>query len=237
MATGPIMDGLEAREITGYVPAKSNAPGDDNPARRDDLTQPVPEELWPKLPKNPQGQLDKSCFVYVPERNEYVCPNSRVLSYDSRETRNGVVLKRYVCSSCAACPLAGLCLSARAAPNRAVTADDPTDARRPRCRSLRRDEHEEVRQRTAARMASESARQLFNRRSAIAETPFGYLKGVLGLRQFRHRGQEKVDHEWRWACLSLNLKKLLRALAHWRALSLEGLLGESQEPALAPTRA
>jgi transposase len=234
MATGPIMAGLEARQITGYVPAKSNEPSPDNPARRDDLTQPVPEELWSKLPKNPQGQLDKSCFVYVPERDEYVCPQGRVLSYDSRETRQGVVLNRYICSSCADCPLAGLCLSSRAAPPRAVTATDPPDAPRERRRSLRRDEHEEVRQRTAIRMATESGQQLFDRRSAIAETPFGYLKGVLGLRQFCHRGLEKVDHEWRWSCLSLNLKKLLRALARWRALALEALLDESPEAALAP---
>jgi len=67
-------------------------------------------------------------------------------------------------------------------------------------------------------MASEAAQQQFLRRSAIAETPFGYLKGVLGLRQFRHRGLDKVDHEWRWSCLSLNVKKLLGALAHWRQL-------------------
>ena len=100
---------------------------------------------------------------------------------------------------------------------------------RGRVRSLRRDEHEEVRQRTVARMATESGKKLFDRRSAIAETPFGYLKGVLGLRQFRHRGQEKVDHEWRWSCLSLNVKKLLRALARWRTLGQELLATNKTE--------
>jgi hypothetical protein len=39
---------------------------------------------------------------------------------------------------------------------------------------------------------------------------------VLGLRQFRHRGLEKVDQEWRWSCLNLNFKKLVRALLRWR---------------------
>ena len=79
-------------------------------------------------------------------------------------------------------------------------------AARDRVRSLRRDEHEEVRQRTAARMATESGQRQFDRRSGIAETPFGDLKGVLGLRQFRHRGLKKVDQECRWSCLSLNVK-------------------------------
>ena len=227
LATGPIMAGLEEREITGFVPVTSNAPALDSPVRRDDLTQPVPEEQWPKLSLNSEGQLDKSNFVYVAERDEYVCPNGRVLSYKSRETRKGVVSNRYVSASCAGCPLVARCLShAKNTP-----AEERTEARG-RVRSLRRDEHEEVRQRTAARMATESGQQLFDRRSAIAETPFGYLKGVLGLRQFRHRGLEKVDHEWRWSCLSLNVKKLLRALAHWRTLVLEALAASETEPAL-----
>lgn len=213
MATGPIMAGLEAREITGYLPTKSNEPAADNPANRPDLTLPVPEDLWSKLPLNHQGQLDKSCFVYVPEQDEYVCPNGRTLSYTSRETRNDVVMSRYECSSCEGCPLVALCL-ARA---KDTTPEQHAQANG-RVRSVRRDEHEEVRQRMANRMASDSGKKQFNRRSAIAETPFGYLKGVLGLRQFRHRGLEKVDNEWRWSCLSLNMKKLLGALSRWKRL-------------------
>ena len=58
-ATGPIMAGLEQREITGFVPVKSNEPAADSPVRRDDLTLPVAEGQWSKLPRNPQGQLDK----------------------------------------------------------------------------------------------------------------------------------------------------------------------------------
>ena len=224
MATGPIMAGLEQREITGFVPVKSNEPAADSPVRRDDLTVPVAAEQWSKLPMNPQGQLDKSNFVYVAERDEYVCPQGRVVSYDSRETRNGVVLNRYVSASCEGCPLVARCLSH----TKNTPLAERTEARG-RVRSLRRDEHEEVRQRTAARMATESGQRQFDRRSSIAETPFGYLKGVLGLRQFRHRGLEKVDHEWRWSCLSLNMKKLLRALAHWRTFVREALIdGETE---------
>ena len=107
---------------------------------------------------------------------------------------------------------------------------EPTEARG-RVRSLSRDEHEEVRQRTAARMATEYGQRQFDRRSGIAETPFGYLKGVFGLRQFRHRSLAKVDHEWRWSCLSLNVKKLLKALGRWRALAFDALADlETEEP-------
>lgn len=86
MATGPILAGLEARQITGYLPVESNKPGADNPALRDDPTVPVPEHQFGALPLNACGQLDRSCFVYVAERDEYICPNGRTLPYESRET-------------------------------------------------------------------------------------------------------------------------------------------------------
>ncbi len=148
MATGPIMAGLEQREITGFVPVKSTEPATDSPVRRDDLTAPFAEKQWSKLPWNPQGQLDKSNFVYVVARDEYVCPQGHVLLYESRETRSGgsgrVVLNRYVSASCEGCPLVARCLShAKSTP-----LEERTEAR---VRSLRRDAHEEVRQRTAAR--------------------------------------------------------------------------------------
>ena len=222
MATGPIMAGLESRGIAAFVPVKSSEPALESPVRRADLTQPVPEEQWSQLPLNPQGQLDKSNFVYVAERDEYVCPQGRVLSYERREIRQGVELKRYACGSCEGCPLVSRCLSH---PKQMPLAE--RSVANGRVRTVRRDEHAEVRERTAARLATESGQAVFHQRSRIAETPFGYLKGVLGLRQFRHRGLEQVDHEWRWSCLSLNMKKLLQALARWREQCLSALTAES----------
>ena len=86
-------------------------------------------------------------------------------------------------------------------------------------------------------MVTESGQRQFDRRSGIAETPFGYLNGALGLRQFRHRGLEKVDHEWRWSCLSLNVKKLLRALTRWRTFVRESLADLETERSLEFVRA
>ena len=107
----------------------------------------------------------------------------------------------YRCGSCAGCPLAAACLS-------------PTTKRG---RTITRDQYEEVRERTAARMSLESSQQLFRRRSWIAETPFGVLKSVMGLRQFLLRGSEKVQTEWTWAVTTFNLGKLVREVARLRA--------------------
>jgi len=76
---------------------------------------------------------------------------------------------------------------------------------------------EEVRERTAARMATAEAKELYKQRPRIAETTFGILKAVFGLRQFLLCGLEKVRIEWRWAATAFNLKKLVRHVGRLRA--------------------
>ncbi|MCH7728071.1 MAG: transposase, partial [Planctomycetes bacterium] len=100
----------------------------------------------------------------------------------------------YRCGACDGCPWASDCLSATTKRGRTIT----------------RDEYEEVRERTAARMSLESSQELIRRRSWIAETPFGILKSVMGIRQFLLRGLTKVQTEWTWAVTAFNLGKLVR---------------------------
>ena len=69
----------------------------------------------------------------------------------------------------------------------------------------------------AARMSEPSVRERYERRVWIAETPFGILKSVMGLRQFLLRGLEKVKTEWRWAATAFNIIKLVRGMARLRA--------------------
>lgn len=220
MSTGPVLTGLEERGITGYVPTASSEPLPGSPVLRDDLSLPVLQEHWANLPKNNQGQLDRSNFVYDPEQDAYRCPMGRALLYSDREFRDGAESRRYRCESCEGCPLAKACLK---------------PGSKSGVRTIRRDSYADVRNRMAARMQAEESKQKFNRRSWVAETPFGYLKGVLGLRQFRRVGLEKVKTEWLWACLSLNVKKVLKALAKWRAMAnsvLNDLLDETGEEAV-----
>jgi transposase len=215
--TGAIMEGCEKRGVELYVPIESNESQPENPASRSDATQPVPESEWPKLSRNSHGQLDKSCFLYDAANDQFRCPMGHAMPYDHMkyDERNGETVRSrvYRCNSCGGCPLAAACLGAKAKHGRTLT----------------RDPYEEVRKRTAARMASESARTLYNQRPRIAETPFGILKAVMGLRQFLLRGLEKVNTEWLWACTAFNLVKLARELARLRAWFSE-LNAESMEP-------
>jgi transposase len=202
---GQIMRGMEERGVEFYAPVESSQPQPGNPALRDDPTQPVPESEWTNLKRNNQGQLDKSCFVYVPEEDQYYCPQGARLPFNrtTPERRGGEVVTRriYRCRACAGCPLAAVCLSPKSKQGRTITRDD----------------YEEVRERTAARMASEPARALYNQRPRIAETTFGILKSVMGLRQFLLRGLEKVKIEWLWAATAFNLMKLARQIGKLRA--------------------
>jgi len=151
--------------------------------------------------------LDKSCFVYDAEKDQYYCPQGHAMPLENTkpDQRGGeiVTLRIYRCAACADCPLSAVCLSPQSKHGRTIT----------------RDPYEEVRARTAARMATESGRQLYNQRPRIAETTFGILKSVMGLRQFLLRGLEKVKTEWRWATTAFNIIKLVRAIGRMRAAS------------------
>ena len=66
-------------------------------------------------------------------------------------------------------------------------------------------------------MSEEPAQKRYGRRAWMAETPFGILKSVMGLRQFLLRGLEKVKTEWRWAATAFNIVKLVRGIGRLRA--------------------
>jgi hypothetical protein len=145
-----------------------------------------------------------SCFVYDGQKDCYWCPQGQPLVYEQtkREQRGGekVSLRLYRASACSGCPLAGRCVAETNKGGRTIT----------------RDEHTPERERLAAKMATAQGQERYRRRMAIAETPFGLLKGVLGLRQFLLRGLEKVKTEWLWACTAVNVMKLVEEVRRLR---------------------
>jgi hypothetical protein len=203
--SGPLMKQMEQREVEFFAPVQSNQPQDGNPALRNDPTQPVAESERKQLPRTPTGQLDKTCFIYNAEQDAYYCPQGHAMPFEQnkpdRRGHESVDRRIYRCAMCDGCPLAPACLSKTTKRGRTIT----------------RDEYEPVRERTAARMSLESSKELFRRRSWIAETPFGVLKSVMGIRQFLLRGTEKVQTEWTWAATAFNLMKLVREIARLRA--------------------
>ena len=204
-SSGPNLEGLAGQQVEALMPPRQNFA--DNPAPRPDPSVPLPQEQRDKLPENPQNKiLDKASFVYDPAKDRYFCPMGRVLSYhhDNAYDRGGVkgVYRIYQSADCSNCPLASRCL--------------PKDARQ---RRLCRDEYEPLREAMAKRMNSGRGKAMYKRRSHAAETPFGFLKAVMKLRQYLLVGLAKVGIEQRWADTAYNLLKLVRFMARPTALT------------------
>lgn len=208
-ATGGNLTGLENRGIEAFMPVESGKASEKNPANRADPHEPVPECDWPKLPRRPQThKLDRSAFVYDAASDVYWCPMGQPLGLfqtkvKGRDTCEDSIYRVYRCTACVGCPLAGECL-----------------VKGTKFRSVSRDQHEEVRERVAARCRSETGCKTYARRSWIAETPYAVIKGRWGFRQFLLRGLEKVRTEWSWLCTAYNLHKLVRL---WEMLASAGL--------------
>ncbi len=70
-------------------------------------------------------------------------------------------------------------------------------------------EFQEVRERQAERMQDATVKERYKARQHYGETPFAIIKSNLGVRRFLLRGHTGVVQEWRWSCLTFNLKKLM----------------------------
>lgn len=60
----------------------------------------------------------------------------------------------------------------------------------------------------AAKFQTEQAQKDYRKRKWIAEPPNGWIKNVLGFRQFSMRGLEKVKAEFKLVCMALNLRRM-----------------------------
>jgi hypothetical protein len=60
----------------------------------------------------------------------------------------------------------------------------------------------------AARLQTDRGRNAYCKRKWIAEPPNGWIKSVLGFRQFSLRRLSKVQQEWKIVCAALNLRRM-----------------------------
>ena len=69
----------------------------------------------------------------------------------------------------------------------------------------------ETHPRTAAmaeKLQTDEGKAAYRRRKWLAEPPNGWIKSVLGFRQFSLRGLHRVQAEWKLVCLALNLRRM-----------------------------
>jgi transposase len=203
MATGENLAECDARAISLYSPLAGQNDVE-NPALRDDPTQPVSPEDRDRLPTktiNRKGekyqQLDKQAFVYDEDNDCYWCPEGNKLPYanTTSETRNGrhCERRRYKASAedCAECSLRDLCLQGKA-----------------KQRTISREQHESLRTAHAEKMSTDEAQEKYSRRRHPGERPFAVIKHQFGARRFLLRGIDQVKQEWLWLSSAFNLHRL-----------------------------
>ena len=62
----------------------------------------------------------------------------------------------------------------------------------------------------AAKLQSDEGKAAYRKRKWIAEQPNGWIKNVLGFRQFSMRGLHRVQAEWKLVCMALNLRRMAK---------------------------
>jgi transposase len=60
----------------------------------------------------------------------------------------------------------------------------------------------------ADKLRTDAGKAAYRRRKWIAEPPNGWIKNVLGFRQFSLRGLHRVTAEWKLVCMALNLRRM-----------------------------
>lgn len=197
-STGENLTALEEHQIELLAPlADVKCP--DNPALRDDPSEPVAESELDGLPINPQTKrFDKTAFVYDEEHDCYWCPAGQELSRSGleRKQQGKKIIEQnvYTCYACAGCPLASRCR---------------VNPQAKRGRRITHDKHEGARRRHRKRMKAPESKDRYKLRQHFAETPFAVIKAAFDLRRFLLRGLPGVQSEWLWMCTAFNLKKLI----------------------------
>jgi transposase len=72
---------------------------------------------------------------------------------------------------------------------------------RPRCAAM------------AEKFKSTATQDAYRRRKWLSEPPNGWVKNILGFRQFSMRGLTKVKAEWKLVCAALNLRRMAKLMS------------------------
>ncbi len=147
----------------------------------------------PQRGQSKEGAYHASRFTYDEAKDEFTCPQGKVLLFWRTHCRRGPT-KVYRCQDCDGCPVRELCTN---------------DARGFRTIQVRPD-HAEVRN-IRERFKNETVRGVYRKRKAIIEPIFGRWQHNWGIRRLRLRGLAGFSAELHLLAIAHNVTKLFRS--------------------------
>ena len=138
-------------------------------------------------------------FSYMQQDNSYRCPAGKILKYKEKVIGKGKIVYNYIGSSTDC----GVCIHKKQCCPKASLG-----------RVIRRTEYTGYVASFIAKMQSEQAKELYKKRSEVAEFTNCWIKDKIGLRQFSLRGLIKVGIETLWAAITYNIQQWIRLI--WR---------------------
>jgi transposase len=150
-----------------------------------------------------EGPFSKSHFRYEQEQDCYWCPQGHRLSYVGTDKKNGKkhyqITDRKICQGC-------------------VHYGECTEAKKGR--KIIRLALEEVKEKLEAQYEEASSQEIYARRKARVEHPFGHIKRNLKTTGFLLRGQSGVNAETSLLATCFNLARMITILG------VSGLIGK-----------
>jgi len=139
------------------------------------------------------GLFTKNDFAFVSERDVYICPAGKELTFRHAATEKGRDVRYYKTNECRSCAIRQQC------------------TRNSESRRISRTANEHVLEEMNLRVASNP--ELMRRRKAIVEHPFGTIKRWMNQSYFLMRGLENVRTEFSLSAFAYNLKRVLNIMS------------------------
>jgi len=151
----------------------------------------------------PEKPFSKSVFSYDKEQNCYYCPEGHKLVYKGKQAQGKLQYLITTASICKRCKHYGICTKAK------------------RGRKIVRLEKEEIKERFEREYEKASSQEIYARRKARVEHPFGHIKRNLGTNNFLLRGREGVQAEFTIAATCFNIARMITIFGSVTGLSYQ----------------
>lgn len=138
-----------------------------------------------------KGRFDRADFAYLPEKDVYVCPAGKHLTYRYTSELDNKMQRSYAASFCSGCVIKDKCTPSRE-------------------RRIRRWEHEDVLERMQQRIDDDPSKLAL--RSMTVEHPFGTIKSWMGNTHFKMRRLKNVATEMALHVLAYNMTRVMNII-------------------------